>query len=72
MTDPATEPVNKMIAWAKGYMEAWADLVDGKLDIEHTLDTAYEIWRTEGHRDPAEVAKDDFVADAKSRMASDL
>lgn len=60
MNNQSPESVNKLIVWGQAYTDAWAVLVDGALDIEHTLDCAYEIWRTEGHRDPAEVAKEHF------------
>jgi hypothetical protein len=60
MNDQSTGTTNKMIEWAHEYMEAWAELVDGRLDVHHTLDGAYEIWPTQGHRNPDEVAREDF------------
>lgn len=60
MNDQIKQSENVVIAWGHEFMYAWAELVNGALDIHDTLDWAYELWPTMGHRNPAEVAKEYF------------
>lgn len=59
--EAGTHPfLSKEIVWAKDYELAWGELVFGEYDFEATLDDAYEIYKTEGHRSPKEVARAHF------------
>lgn len=51
---------NAMIVWAELYAFAMSTLTDGQIDLEATLDDAYELYAEHGHREPGEVADEMF------------
>ena len=55
--------ISPMIPWAAKFADMWFDLVDGQMDLFHTLDWAYELQPKHGHRSPTEVAKEEYLAD---------